>query len=134
MLLIHRRGAVNVRVNLAHVVEISVRRGFHRRPFFDFVEQPVHFECRFQILQSTVAEGFQRTIVDHGGEQEVIVIELISIDHRIISRDRGIVSVQLVDAVDALFGFDVALDRWQQWKIERILASNDRRMVRPMIA
>ena len=113
MLLVHRRGTVNVRVDLAHVVEIPVRRGFHRRPFLDLVEQPVHFEFRLQILQTTVAEGFQRTIDDHRGEQDVIVIELISVNHRIVSRHRGIVPVQPVDTVNASFGFDVVLDRGQ---------------------
>ncbi|GMR32782.1 hypothetical protein PMAYCL1PPCAC_02977 [Pristionchus mayeri] len=65
MLLVHRRGGVDVSVHLSDIVEVPVGDGLLLVQLSDLVEEDVQLELVLEIRQATEAERLQWSIDDH---------------------------------------------------------------------
>ena len=119
MLLIHAGGRVNVRVNFPHVVEVSVRHRLLLSDLLELVEHAVEFELWFQILQTLVAEGLERSVADHAHQQMVIVDKHLQV--WVDKVTEGLVGVLGAhDSYHAVDHFELARQFGQGFDVERI--------------
>ena len=65
VLLIHARGGVNVRVHLAHVVEVAMWHGLLLRDLLELVEHAVQLELGLQVVEASIAECFSVVVIQN---------------------------------------------------------------------
>mmetsp|Transcript_12255 Transcript_12255/g.51590 ORF Transcript_12255/g.51590 Transcript_12255/m.51590 type:complete len:756 (-) Transcript_12255:852-3119(-) len=123
VLLIHARAVVHVRVDLAHVVEVAMRRALLREELFVGIEHEVHVELLLKEQQAVVAEALHGARVDDAQHVVQVFEELVGG----VLRSEGHVAVSIVHVDDAAHELEAMVARGARLPHERVLLLPRRR-------